>query len=196
MRRRLPCYLLTALLCPHPGHAQTGTNGPLSLPLTDAVERVISEEPTRLVRLRGDLLANNPEAVDYASMLLLKGAENCTISVFNTPGDTTACWKAELPVLDDFDQAKKAYRSLYESLHSARITRLHPGTVYRLQAPFQEASETKQTNTIEFVVDPAGDEFRKVRVQIMLSYVMPEWHLAVQVYEKDGELGMRKGDDE
>jgi hypothetical protein len=163
---------------------------PSTLSLTDAVERVISEMPTRLAHLRGDLLASNPEAIDYSSLLLLKGADNCTISVFNTPGDTTACWKAELPVLEEFGQAKKAFQTAYESLHRARITQLHPGVVYKLQGAFLEADETKQTNSIEFTLDPAGEEFHKVRVQILLSYTMPEWHLSVQVYEKPGELGM------
>lgn len=194
MKLLLPHYVLVALLCPAAAFAQS--SGPQSASLTDVVERVISEMPTRLAHLRGDLLANNPEASDYTSLLLLKGADNCTISVFNTPGDTTACWRAELPVLDDFDQAKKAFQSAYESLHKARINRLHPGVVYKLEGDYKEADETKQTNSIEFTLDPAGEEFHKVRVQILLSYTMPEWHLAVQVYEKPGELGMTEAADQ
>ena len=188
MKRMLLCFLLGAPLCPSMASAQAPN--PSTLSLTDAVERVISEMPTRLAHLKGELLASNPEAIDYTSLLLLKGADNCVISVFNTPGDTTACWRAELPMLDEFDQAKKAFQSAYESLHRARITRLHPGVVYKLEGDFLEADETKQTNSIEFTLDPAGEEFRKVRVQILLSYTMPEWHLSVQVYEKPGELGM------
>src|ERR1700744_5692972 len=113
MNPRLPYYLLAAVLCPALASAQSA---PQSVSLTDAVERVISEMPTRLTHIRGELLANNPEAIAYTSLLLLNGADNCTISVFNTPGDTTAAWKAELPVLDDFGQAKKAFSSAYESL--------------------------------------------------------------------------------
>ncbi|TDX00708.1 hypothetical protein [Dinghuibacter silviterrae] len=190
MKKLLLCFLLGAPLCPV--FAQTSG----SFTLTDAVERVISEMPTRLAHLKGDLLANNPEAIDYASLLQLKGADNCTISVFNTPGDTTACWKADLPVIDDFDQAKKAYQETYDALHHARITRLHPGVVYKLEGGFHQADETKQTNSIEFTLDPAGEEFHKVRVQLLLSYTMPEWHLTVQVYEKPGELGMAEASDQ
>ncbi len=182
MKRKLLSFLLPVLACPALSHAQ--------LSLTDAISRVISEEPTRLLRLRGELLANNPEVVDYESLLQLTGSDRCYVSVFNTPGDTTACWKAEYPDLEDFPAAKKAFRGLYESLRTARITRLHPGTVYRLSGDFLEADETKQTNSIEFTLDPAGEDFQKIRVQILLTYVMPEWHLSVQVYEKPGELGM------
>lgn len=200
MNLRLPYYLLRAALCPLvlslaalcPAVASAQSQ-PQSVSLTDAVERVISEMPTRLTHIRGELLANNPEAIDYTSLLLLNGADNCVISVFNTPGDTTAAWKADLPVLDDWNQAKKAFASAYESLHRARITRLHPGVVYRLEGDFQAADDTKQTNVIEFTLDPAGEEFQKVRVQLVLTYTMPEWRLEVQVYEKSGELGMTAG---
>lgn len=192
MNVRLPYYLLLAVLCPAVTSAQSQSQ---SVSLTDAVERVISEMPTRLSHIRGELLANNPEAIDYTSLLQLSGADNCVISVFNTPGDTTAAWKADLPVLDDWGQARKAFSSAYESLHRARITRLHPGVVYRLEGDFQAADETKQTNVIEFTLDPAGEEFQKVRVQILLTYTMPEWRLEVQVYEKPGELGMTAGAD-
>jgi hypothetical protein len=184
MKKIVLCFLLGAPVCPV--LAQT----PASLTLTDAVERVISEMPTRLAHLRGDLLANNPEAIDYASLLQLKGADNCTISVFNTPGDTTACWKADLPVIDDFNQAKKAYQETCDALRRARITRLHPGMVYKLDGDIHQADETKQTNSVEFTLNPSGQEFRKVRVQVLLTYTMPEWHMQVQVYEKPGELGM------
>jgi hypothetical protein len=175
--------------------AQSPTPATLTVSLTEAVERVVSEEPTRLVRLRGELLANNPEAVDYASVLKLQGADNCVISVFNTPGDTTACWKADLPAMDDFETAKKTYRSLYESLRMARINRLHPGTTYRLDGTFLAASEEKASNSIEFTLTPDEKEFKKIRVQILMNYVMPEWNLSVQIYEKPGELGETAGDE-
>ena len=161
----------------------------LTVSLTEAVERIVSEEPTRLVRLRGELLANNPEAVDYESILKLQGADNCVISVFNTPGDTTACWKATLPAIDDFETAKKTYRSLFESLRAARISSLHPGITYRLDGSFLAASEEKASNSIEFTLTPDEQEFKKIRVQILMNYDMPEWNLSVQIYEKPGELG-------
>jgi hypothetical protein len=168
----------------------------LTVPLTEALERVVSEVPTRMIRLRGELLANNPEAVDYVSRLLIPGVDNCVISVFNTPGDTTACWKVEFPAVEDFGKAQKMYHSLYESLKTAHLTRLHPGMVYRLDAPYLEASETKLNNSIEFTMGPdSPEDFKKIRVQILLAYAMPDWQLSMQVYEKPGELGMTKNDE-
>jgi len=197
MKRFLLRSLFAAFLCPVASLAQTASPATLSVPLTDAVERVLSEVPTRLVKLRGELLANNPEAVDYESILKLQGADNCFISVFNTPGDTTACWKADFPAVDDFTAAKRLYHDLYESLKNARISHLRPGTTYRLDAPYLAASEEKQSNSIEFVVTPANEkEFRKIRVQVMMLYTLPEWHLSVTIYEKPGELGMASVDED
>jgi hypothetical protein len=185
-------YVCAALLlCPLISFAQSGEPSTLNVSLTEALERVVSEMPGRMVNLRGELLVNNPEDVDYASRLVLSGAENCMISVFNTPGDTTACWKADYPAVDDFGAAKKLYRAVYDALKSARITRLHPGVVYKLEGDFIAADETKQSNSIEFTLGPGDQpEFRKIRVQILMSYLMPTWKLTVQVYEKPGELGM------
>jgi hypothetical protein len=193
MKRALLRFLLPALLGPATAFAQSKTPSSLSVSLTEAVERVVSEEPTRLAGLRGELLANNPEAVDYVSLLKLQGAENCIISVFNTPGDTTACWKAELPAMDDFAAAKKTYKNIYESLKAARISRLHPGTTYRLEGTYLAASEEKAANSIEFTLIPDDKEFKKIRVQVLMNYVMPEWNLSVQIYEKPGELGELPG---
>ena len=194
MKRTVLCCSLAVWLCPALAFAQDQKPNTISVSLTEAVERIVSEEPTRLLHLRGELLANNPEAVDYESILKLEGADNCVISIFNTPGDTTACWKADLPALDDFGAAQKLYKSLYESLRAARINRLHPGVTYRLDGSYTAASADKASNSIEFTLTPEEAEFKKIRVQILMNYVMPEWNIQIQVYEKPGELGETASD--
>lgn len=194
MKRIVYLLLLAGLVCPVAARAQADAT--LTVPMKDALERVLSEIPTKLKRLRGELLVNNPGSVDYVSLLQLQGAENCVVSVFSLPNDTTAGWMVDVSTTEEFVTAKKKFKELYEILKTTRLTRLNPGVSYKLVSVYLEPTEDKQSNSIEFSLSPNDkQEFTKVRVQMIMTYLMPEWHLSLQVYEKPRDPGTADDDD-
>ena len=94
---------------------------------------------------------------------------------------------------DDFEEATKKFRTIYNSLQHLSVN------VNGIQAVFK-ADYTKPTESIKFttIVFDAGDktpELKKLKISLTMESEMLEWVIKIHVYEKereDGEKGPQK----
>ncbi len=150
-----------------------------------ALEKVISDFPKGFATLRGDVLNNNPQTVEYTSHLAFRSAENNTITEYS--GKTPVySWQALMLTNEAYEAAEKKYKSLYKDLKGISLT-LNRDYSYGLEGNYDPPSEAKKFSTSIFHLTPSASNLPKVRVELSLQYEMMEWKIYLTVYQKERE---------
>src|SRR5437588_686504 len=111
--------LAAALLCALTSRAQ------LHLPISNAfrsdVQKVVADFPSQFASLRGDVLITNPQTVEYASLLQIDKAQECTITKYSS--DTKPIYSLQAVMLrtEDFAEAEKRYKWIFAQLKGLNV---------------------------------------------------------------------------
>src|SRR5436305_8402595 len=76
------------------------TNNGLRNDLQKVIQDYMNDFPT----LKGDVLVQNPQTVEYASLLIFSGAEGNSITKYNSTKNIYS-WQAVMLTTEDFDSA-------------------------------------------------------------------------------------------
>lgn len=177
------------------------THAQLRFPITNtdlrtSLQKVLSDYPREFSTLRGEVMVENPQSVEYTSQLEFKGAEENTITRFNGFKPMYS-WQAVVLTSEDFEEAKKKYKWLFNQLKVMSV-KLDNGYSYTLDGKFEEADESRKFSSSTFVLVPSATNLPKVKVEVNLQFYFPEWKVGLVVYEKereDKDRGKEKEDD-
>jgi hypothetical protein len=150
-----------------------------------ALEKVISDYTSGFATLKGEVLANNPQSVEYASLLQFKSAEKNSITEHS--GKTPVySWEALMLTDEEYTVAEKKYKALYKDLKGITLT-LNRDYSYGLDGKYDPPSDSKKFATSVFHLTPAATYLPKVKVELSLQYELPEWKIYLTVYQKERE---------
>ena len=145
--------------------------------------KVIADYPNQFKNLSGELLVKNPQSTEYKTKQNIKEAEECTITKYSSTGKEIFSWQALMLRTDDFELAKKKFKTLYNALNNLLVNINTEKIVFK--GDYNKPTEDKKFTSIVF--SPAGKEGLKIRVELLLQAEMLEWSLKVLVYEKEKE---------
>ena len=172
------------------------TRAQLRLPVTNNdlrnnLEKVIADFPNALNSIRGDVVANNPQTIEYATLLQFEGAEENTITQYisNKP---VYSWQAIVLTTEDFEEASKKYKWLYNQLKVMTI-KIEDGYSFNLNGEYEAPTDTKKFSTSTFRLTPASTHLPKLKIEAGLQFYFPEWKVTLTVYQKEREDN-EKGD--
>jgi len=148
------------------------------------VKKIIEDYPNHFQNIIGELLIENPQSSDYSSLLKISGAEECTITKYSATKKEIYSWQALMLATENFDDAKKKFRSLYSQINNLSVTGWHLNGVY--ESP---EMEKKFTNVI-FSFDPGNEALRNLKVELSIENEVMEWKIKLLVY------GRERDDDE
>ena len=146
---------------------------------------VVELYPKQFKSLAGEVLTENPQSTDYRCVITLKGAEECIVSKFSAKGKEVYSWQAVMLTTEDFEEAVKKFKSLYNSIQ--RLAVEVNGTNAVLSAEFVKPLEEKKFNSIIFTVSEKDENLKKLKVELTLQNDLLEWVIKVLVYEKERE---------
>jgi hypothetical protein len=157
--------------------------------ISSDVKKIIEDYPNHFKNIIGELLIENPQSSDYSSLIKLNGAEDCTITKYSATKKDIYSWQALLLTTENFDEAKKKFRSLYTQINNLSVSGWHLIGVY--ESP---EMEKKFTNVV-FSFDPGNEAMKNLKVEIMIESEVMEWKIKLLVYGKerdDNEKGEAK----
>ena len=154
------------------------------LAIGDDIRKVINDYPNHFTNLRGELIVQNPQSVDYHCNFAFKGAEESFISEYSAKNKTIASWQSLMMTTESFSTAAKKFRSLYNQLNNLAVQ--FGGKTFHLKAKWEEPVEERSFTSIAFSLNDA-DESEKLKVDLTLQYQMPEWKVRILVYNKERE---------
>lgn len=154
--------------------------------ISSDIKKVIQDYPNQFNNLKGEMLVQNAQSTDYACNFKVNGAEESSVTQYSSKKYAVASWQTVMLTTDDFDEAKKKFKSLFNQLNnlSAQMTE---GAALHFKGKYEQPVEEKKFTSIVFSVDDKSSSFKKLKVELSMQYELLEWKVKVLVYEKERE---------
>lgn len=169
------------LFC-HAGQAQI-------LPVKNALQadlaRVLEDYPNHFKNMLGELRTGNPQSEQYVSEIKIKDAIECTITKYSAEGKEIWSWEALMLQTDDFNNAEKKFRALYQSIQNLSVNAGSGKTVFK--GTYEKPTEEKGFTSIVFKPGQENGTLKKLRVDLSIQNELLEWVVKVTVYDVERE---------
>lgn len=149
------------------------------------LQKIVSDFPNQFSALRGDTLIENPQSIEFASRLEFSGATQNSIIQYKSVRPVYS-WQATLISTEEFEEAEKKYRWLYNQLKVMTI-KLDNGYSFSLSGDYDEASESKKFCGSIFKMTPNASDMPKLKIEASMQFEFPEWKVNLLVYEREKE---------
>lgn len=150
-----------------------------------ALEKVITDFPKNFSTLKGEVVNDNAQSIEYASLLQFKTAEKNTITRY-TGRLPVYSWQAQMLSTEEFPVAEKKYKSLYKDLKNISLT-LNRDYSYGLDGEYDAPDESRKFATTVFHLTPNATNLPNVKVELSMQYEFPEWKVYLTVYQRERE---------
>jgi len=158
---------------------------PIKDSLQTDIAKVISDFPNGFRNISGDQVVENPQTIEFDSRVLLKDAVKCRVIKYSSNVKEVYSWEAEMVKTDDFEEASKKFRSIYNSLQHLSVNINGTNAVFK--GEFIKPTESIKFTTIVFDAGDKTPELKKLKVALLLETEMLDWVIRIQVYEKERE---------
>ncbi len=178
-------FLVNTVLLFHAATAQLKLPGSTTGDVRTALEKVIGDYGKDFATLKGEVMASNPQTVEYQSLLSFKSAESNSIIQYSGKNPVYS-WQAQMFTTDDFEAAEKKYKSLYSQLKGITL-KLNRDYDYSLSGEYNKPDESRKFSSTIFQLLPAASYLPKVKVELSMQYELLEWKIYLLVYQKERE---------
>ena len=153
--------------------------------LRNNLQKVMADFPQEMKNIKGDLLAQNPQTVEYSTLLKFEGSEENTLTQYNAKKPIYS-WQAVILTTEDFEEATKKYKWLYNQLKVMTI-KLGDDYTFSLSGNYEAPEESKKFSASTFQLTPAATLLPKLKIEVGLQFYFPEWKVNLTVYQKERE---------
>lgn len=149
------------------------------------VKKVIEDYPNGFVNLMGEVVSANTQSTDYQCTLKINGAEESTVTRYSAKKEICS-WQAVMLTTEDFEKAKKEFRSLYNQLNNLSVN--SNGKGFRLKGNYEVPSDAMKFTSVLFSCEPSPDTVQKLKVEVAMQFTAPmEWKVKLLVYDRERE---------
>ena len=152
--------------------------------LRNSLSRVITDYVDSFSHLKGDTISVNPQTIEFASKLSFVGSEGNTITQYKSK-NVIYSWQALLLTTEDFDEASKKYKWLYNQLRVMTVK--VQDYSFTLSGNYDAPDESKKFFTSIFKLTPNAANMPKLKVEASMQFEFPEWKINLRVYERERE---------
>ena len=158
---------------------------PVKNALQTDIAKVVGDYPNGFKNISGEQTMDNPQTIEFESKVSVKEAIKCRVIKYSSNTKDIYSWEAEMIRTDDFEEASKKFKSIYNSLHLLSVNIDGTNAVFK-------GDYVKPTESIKFtvVVFDAGDktpELKKLKISLSIESEMLDWVIKIKVYEKERE---------
>jgi len=158
---------------------------PVRTAFQSSLANIVGHYPNQFKNLAGEVVTENPQSTDYRSVVTLKGAEECIVTKFSSKGKEVYSWQAVMLTTEDFEEALKKFKSLYNSIQHLAVQ--INGTSAVISSEYVKPVEEKKFNSIVFTAPGKDEMLKKLKVELTLQNELLDWVIKVLVYEKERE---------
>lgn len=148
-----------------------------------ALQKVIGDYPNKFINIKGELLAENVQTVDFRSKVEIPGI-SCVLTQYSASKKAVYSWRAELLEEEEFSEAKVKFKELFNQIKNT-IIKIEGEKPFILNGSYQSPTEDRKFNTVTFQLLPSGGEMEKLQVELSMNYVITGWKIILTVYERE-----------
>ena len=150
------------------------------------LQKVINDYPNQFRNIKGNVLVQNPQTTDYASIVQIPGSVNAVITKYSAENNEIYSWKCVMLESEDFEVVSKKYREIFNQVKNS-IIKLDGNKPFILNGTFEDPTEEKRYTASAFTLVPASGYLQKLKVVLTLEYLITEWKVSILVYDQDEE---------
>ena len=158
---------------------------PASTTFRNDIQKVVEDYPHQYARLRGEVINKNPQTVEYASRVKPEGTQDAMVVSYSAFGKQVYTWQTTVLTTEDFEEAAKKYKWLYQQLKGMNIR--YVTDLYTLRGDYAEPEES--IGFASSILTPAHPPtpLAKLKIEVLLDFEFPEWKVSLQIYDKERE---------
>ncbi len=154
------------------------------------IEKVARDYYSHFNYTKGEKLREDENSVLYESKIKPQGATGeCFVTRYKAEQNDYS-WQAEMMSTEDFGKATAKYKQLFNQLNGASFT-MHDGKTYKIKGLYDTPDESKDFAGSILSLDVKDKDLRRLKIEISLTYLMPNWSIKILVYEKEEDEDMR-----
>ena len=77
------------------------------------IAKVISDYPGGFKNISGEQIMDNPQTIEFESKISVKESIRCRVIKYSSNTKDIYSWEAEMLKTDDFEEASKKFRAIY-----------------------------------------------------------------------------------
>lgn len=158
---------------------------PTTSPLPGDIKKLVADYPSRFANVLGEELAKNPQSTDYNCSLKISGADNSVITLYSSASGNKCSWTGEMLVTENFDEAKKKYKTLFNQLNNMQVS--DASGAFHFKGKYDEPTEAKKFAGSVLAPDKTVNGFMALRLEVSLQYELLEWKVKLLLYDKERE---------
>lgn len=158
---------------------------PVKNSLQTDIAKVVSDYPNGFRNIAGQELVKNPQSTEFDCRTHIKDALACKVIKYSSSVKEISSWEVEMLKSDDFEEASKKFRSIYNSLQHLTVNINGVNAVFN--ADYIKPSEAIKFTTIVFDAAEKTPDLKKLKIALLLESEMLDWVVRIQVYEKEKE---------
>jgi hypothetical protein len=165
------------------------TEAQVKIPVTNNdlrtnLSKILTDYAHGFTALKGDTIDVGPQTVEYTSRLEFNGAEQNSIVEYRAKNPVYS-WKAVLMTTEDFEEASRKYKWLYNQLKV--ITVKVEDFSFTLSGAYEAPDESRKFSSSLFKLTPNAANMPRLKIEASMQYEFPEWKITLMVYEKERE---------
>lgn len=149
--------------------------------LKPVVEQVARDFYQNFNSIKGDTLNQSEETIEFASKIAPADAISTSITKYLQPYSYT--WEATMFKTENYEEAVEKYKIYYRQLNGSKLT-FYDKTSYNLSGRYDTPDEDRAFASSILQLNPSNNDLQFFKVEIGLSYSLPEWTVKVMIYEK------------
>ena len=155
----------------------------LSWNLLKAGKKVIEDYPNKFSNIKGDLLGENIQTIDFYSKVQIPGI-SCVLTQYSSTKKDIYSWRAELLEEEEFEEAKKRYKEIYSQIRNT-IVKIDGEKPFILNGAYLAPTEDRKFNVVSFQLLPSGSDMDKLRIELSMNYMVTAWKVTLTVYDRE-----------
>lgn len=148
--------------------------------ISPVLEKVISDFPNDFSHITGELIDEQPQIVNYACVLRIKGMQPGIVTQYGYPDEHAYSWTNTLLETENFGEAKSKFKQFYAHIKKTVTSIEH--LEIKLAADYTEPSDFKTFNTIRFKMETVQPLVKDVTVELNMEYEMDQWKITMSVF--------------
>jgi hypothetical protein len=150
-----------------------------------ALEKVIRDFPNRFRNIKGDLLVTRVKTTEYKSTVQVPGFPSCLVVHYaSSPNADAYSWNCTAVETKEFSLAKIRFKEIYDQIQNT-IIKIDGEKPFIVSGQYRTPNEERKYCDVGFELLPAVGEMKKLKMDLILQYVMQEWKVLIVVYDSD-----------
>lgn len=149
--------------------------------LKPIVEQVARDYYQNFDNIKGDTLNETQSTIEFTSRVSPADAISTSITKYVNPYSYT--WEATMFQTEDYEEAVKKYKEYYKQLNDCKLT-FYDKTSYKLVGKYDTPDEDRAFASSILQLDAVNHDLELFKVEIGLTYSLPDWTVKIMIYEK------------